>query len=501
MRPILKPASSQTLLSSLENLPARAVLEGLARLHQAVFAADTEGRVVWMSPELARLAGLEDDAEGNAHRGACWTTDPPSRRYFADTAQLDEIRRRFSREGRVHRAGADLLGCDGRRVPVEIDGVRIPSLDPGSAIFVGIVRPLAERETRERELRETSAFLSGILESSSVPVLAVDARGFVSYANAAIEKLLGHPPAELIEKPVAMLASSTQELAAAIVGNGLPEDHEVELRHADGSARFATVATSELRLADGRRQGSVVMLHDQTRRRHAAEELHRKNAELEHYVQNVTHDLRSPLVSLLGFSRLLRQEYADGMDETARHFLDRIEKAGHAMEALINDLLELSRIGGAHDHKAHVNVSDVLIQIQAELKPRLEAQGVRLRLPDEPCVVLCDRTRLYQVFSNLIGNALDYMGPVSDPTITIEVFEDPDEHRIVVRDNGRGIAPAQRERIFDLFQTCGPRADGRRGTGIGLAIVKKIAQSQRGRVWVESRPGEGAAFHLTLPRS
>jgi len=115
--------------------------------------------------------------------------------------------------------------------------------------------------------------------------------------------------------------------------------------------------------------------------------------------------------------------------------------------------------------------------------------------------VLCDRTRLYQVFSNLIGNALDYMGPVSDPTITIEVFEDPDEHRIVVRDNGRGIAPAQRERIFDLFQTCGPRADGRRGTGIGLAIVKKIAQSQRGRVWVESRPGEGAAFHLTLPRS
>lgn len=472
------------------------MLEGLARLHQAVFAADAEGRVVWMSEALARLQGADPVGDD----GSPWTTGPSGQHGFADATQLDEIRCRFAREGRVHRAAADLIGCDGRAVPVEIDGVRIPSLEPGSSIFVGIVRPLAERETRDRELRETAAFLSGILESSPVPVLAVDARGFVSYANVAVEGLLGHAPADLIEKPVAMLASSTQELASAIVGTGLPDDHEVELRHADGSPRWATVATSELRLADGRRQGSVVMLHDQTHRRHSAEELRRKNAELELYVQNVTHDLRSPLVSLLGFSRLLRQEYAEGMDETARHFLDRIEKAGHTMEALINDLLELSRIGGAHDHKAYVNVSDVLTQLQAELKPRLEGQGVRLRLPSEPFVVLCDRTRLYQVFSNLVGNALDYMGPVDDPTITIDVFEDPDEHRIVVQDNGRGIEPSQRERIFDLFQTCGPRADGRRGTGIGLAIVKKIAQSQRGRVWVESRPGQGAAFHLTLPR-
>jgi len=492
----LRTSHSHPLLSSLEDLPARAVLEGLARLHQAVFAADGDGRVVWMSEDLGRLRG-ETDVQADSR----WAAGQPSHDYFADPAQLDEIRTRFANEGLLHGAPADLLGCDGRRVPVEIDGVHIPSLDAGAPIFVGIVRPLAERETRNRELRETSEFLSGILESSPVPVLAVDARGFVSYANAAVERLLGHAPAELIEKPVAMLASSTEELASAIVGAAVPEDREVELRHADGSARFATVAASELRLADGRRKGSVVMLHDQTRRLSSAEELRRKNSELEHYVQNVTHDLRSPLVSLLGFSRLLRQEYGEGMDETARHFLDRIEKAGHTMEALINDLLELSRIGGSHDHKAHVNLSDVLLQLKAELKPRLEGQGIQLRLPDQPAVVLCDRTRLYQVFSNLIGNALDYMGPVDDATITIEAFEDPDEHRIVVRDNGRGIEPSQRERIFELFQSCGPRADGRRGTGIGLAIVKKIAQTQRGRVWVESRPGEGAAFHLTLPRS
>ncbi|MBW2313386.1 MAG: PAS domain S-box protein [Deltaproteobacteria bacterium] len=488
-------SDSPTLLAALQNLPASAVLEGLARLHQAVFVADADGRVIWMSEELERLRG-EDDLDGSTG----WKAGLPGHDYFADVAQLDEIRRRFARDGQVHGAPAELLGCDGLRVPVEVDGVRIPSIDAGVPLFVGIVRPLSERATRDRELRETAEFLSAILESSPVPVLAVDPRGFVQYANPAIEGLLGHTAATLIDKPVAMLAGSTGELASAILGD-LPDDHEIEFCHTDGTPRFVTVAASALRIADGSAKGSVILLHDQTARRNVAEDLRRKNSELEHYVQNVTHDLRSPLVSLLGFSRLLHQEYAEGMDDTARHFLDRIENAGHAMEALINDLLELSRIGGTHDHKAHVNLSDVLNQLHAEMKPRLEAQAVQLCLPEDPIVVLCDRTRLYQVFSNLVGNALDYMGPVDGATITIDVHEDPDEHRIVVRDNGRGIEPSQRERIFELFQTVGPRADGRRGTGIGLAIVKKIAQSQRGRVWVESRPGEGAAFHLTLPRS
>lgn len=473
---------------SLEKLPALAVLEGLAKLHQAVFAADGDGRVLWASQGLRTLCGAGE-----------WAGET-GRDYFVRPGQLDELRRRFAAQGHVHGERSELRGRDGQPIPVEIDAVRIRSIEPARSVFIGIVRPLAEREQRDRELRETAAFLSAILENSPAAVVAVDERGFITYANPAVRVALGHEPAELLEKPVALLAGRPEELAAAIVGSEPLPHGELELRHADGSPRHMGIAASELRFADGRRAGSVVLLHDHTERRRVEDELRRKNGELEHYVQNVTHDLRSPLVSLLGFSRLLRQEYGETMDETARHFLDRIEKAGHTMESLINDLLELSRIGSTRDHKAYVNVSDVLSQLQAELKPRLEGQGVFLRLPAEPVVVLCDRTRLYQVFSNLIGNALDYMGPVASPEIAIEVFEEPDDHRIVVRDNGRGIEPSQRERIFELFQSCGPRADGRRGTGIGLAIVKKIAQSQGGRVWVESRPGEGAAFHVTLPR-
>lgn len=485
-------------LPMLDTLPARAVLEGLARLHQAVFASDERGRMVWISDALGTLRGTEPDDAAPDDRG--WRKARPAREYFARPEQLEEIRSRFAREGKVHGAPAELLGRDGQLIPVEIDAVHVGVEGGGEPVLVGIVRPRPKPAERDEELRETAAFLSGILASSPAPVLAVDQRGFITYANGAVRELLGHEPHELLEKPVAMLAASPGEFANAILAGETIRNHEVELQHADGSSRFATLSASELRLGERPQSGSVLLIHDQTDRRQQHEELVRKNGELEHYVQNVTHDLRSPLVSLLGFSRLLSQEYGDGMDETARHFLDRIEKAGRAMEALINDLLELSRIGRTRDHKAYVNVSDVLSQLHAELKPRLESQRVRLSLPDEAAVVMCDRTRLYQVFSNLIGNALDYMGPAENAEIRIDVHEEPGEHRLVVSDNGRGVDPANRDRIFELFQSCGPRADGRRGTGIGLAIVKKIAQSQGGRVWVESCPGEGAAFHVTLPR-
>jgi len=231
-----------------------------------------------------------------------------------------------------------------------------------------------------------------------------------------------------------------------------------------------------------------------------ADALEKKNVELEHCVHSLAHDLRSPLVALLGFSRLLRQDYGLSLDDTARHFIDRIEQAGRTMEQLIHDLLEFSRIGRGDERRAMNDPRAVLQQIAAELKPRIDASGVQLVLPQSPPVIYCDRTRLYQVFSNLIGNALDHMGPCEDPTITIEIWDDAAGHQIAVTDSGCGVAPEDHARIFEVFQSLGPRADGRRGSGLGLAIVQKIAETHAGRVWVESDRGQGARFRLTLPR-
>jgi signal transduction histidine kinase len=250
-------------------------------------------------------------------------------------------------------------------------------------------------------------------------------------------------------------------------------------------------------LAGGAR---AVVLRDATEARQVEQQLRKANEELEHCVGALAHDLRSPLVGLLGFSRLLRQDYESSLDETGHHFLDRIEQAARTMEALIHDLLELARIGEG-ERPALVDPREVLLQLAAELKPRLESAGIELALPGGLVSrVYCDRSRLYQVFSNLIGNAIDHMGPRRDARIEVGIREDERQHEIVVADNGRGIDPAHRERIFEVFQSIGTRSDGRRGTGIGLAIVKKIVERRGGQVWVDGEPGCGARFHVTLPR-
>jgi signal transduction histidine kinase len=228
--------------------------------------------------------------------------------------------------------------------------------------------------------------------------------------------------------------------------------------------------------------------------------LERTNAELEHCIHALAHDLRSPLVALLGFSRLLRQDYGSQLDNTGVHFIDRIEQAGQTMEDLIHDLLELSRIGQPGERKALVNPKAVLTQLHAEMKPRLDAGGTHLELPQDPPLIFCDRTRLYQVFSNLIGNALDHMGVCENPRIVVSIEEKAEHHQITVSDSGKGIADEHHDRIFDVFQSLGPATDGRRGTGIGLAVVKKIAETHGGIAWLESSAGQGAKFHITLPR-
>lgn len=170
------------------------------------------------------------------------------------------------------------------------------------------------------------------------------------------------------------------------------------------------------------------------------------------------------------------------------------------MEGLIHDLLELSRIGKPGERARLVDPRAVLLQLAAEFKPRLDESGIRLVLPENPPLIFCDRTRLYQVFSNLIGNAIDHMGQCERRRIEVTIAEAPSFHQITVRDFGLGIAPEHREKVFEVFQTVGSRRDTRRGTGMGLAIVRKIAETHRGRAWVEGSLGEGAAFHVTFPR-
>jgi PAS domain S-box-containing protein len=465
----------------LLSLPIQRVLESLTRIHRWIILVDGQRRIVWMSDGIQDLSGAGELAPGI-----------DARSFLAKLPRPEQVfPLRSNMRGRGHLTGAplQLRLADGRSVPVNVDLVRVEADDCDLMIAIA-TEDIATPESLDASL----------LDALPQAVLAVDAEGIVRRVNEAARAMLEVSADEVLARPLAaVLAKSVDEiemLSEALTGSPREEGWDLTLRSRSG--RMRSLAVSVALLPGGSR---AVVLRDATEERQALARLRKANEELEHCVGALAHDLRSPLVGLLGFSRLLRQDYEDSLDDTGHHFLDRIEQGARTMEALIHDLLELSRIGEAGEQPVLVDPREVLLQLAAELKPRLETAGIELVLPSNLVTrVYCDRSRLYQVFSNLIGNAIDHMGTRRGARIEVTVDEDDRWHEIVVADNGRGVDPAHRERIFEAFQSIGTRADGRRGTGMGLAIVKKIVERLGGRIWVEGEPARGASFHVTLPR-
>jgi PAS domain S-box-containing protein len=479
----------------VDGIPATRLLEALSRLYRWIVVTDAQRRVLWMSDALAELAGPGELALGCDARSFLLKLPRPE--------QVFPLRSKLRQRTSLIGMPLELRARDGGVVPVRVSVVKVETAREREPVLIAIARPLDSEEEPPSAPPRAAGVDAQVVDASRAAILAVDAEGFVVRANRAAARLLERPAEELVGCPVALLlgeaATDVERLANALANGGDVRDREVTIARDGAPALKVLLEASPL--GEDASRGRVLFLRDVTQRSERESELRRANAELEHCVNALAHDLRSPLVALLGFSRLLRQDYGELLDETGTHFLDRIEQAGRTMEGLIHDLLELSRIGQPGERPALVDPRAVLLQLTAELKPRLEAGNIRLELPETPPpLVYCDRTRLYQVLSNLIGNAIDHMGEPARPRIEVVVTEFEDHHRISVCDNGRGIAPEHHDRIFEVFQSLGPRSDGRRGTGIGLAIVKKIAEKHGGRVWVESAPGVGATFHVSLPR-
>lgn len=355
-------------------------------------------------------------------------------------------------------------------------------------------RPRAERPGADAGLVRRLGSLAAVFDGSPEPVAVIDGAGRLCYANPPCAALFGCAGEDLVGRTVGDGAPFTGVEADP----GQASRGSFELCRGQGESRWVSWSATPLCDDEGAGLGAVVFLRDDTERRRDEQRWSRRRDDLEQTIRAVAHDLRSPLVSVLGFSRLLHDDFGGLLGERGLHYLERIAEAGRTMESLIRELLDFARIGNAGEQRVPVDPLEVLEQLRGELKPRLDAAGVELRLPAEPPMLLCDRTRMYQLCSNLIGNALEHMGPCERPCVEVEVREDGDSHLLVVRDNGRGVDPAQHQRIFEMFHSI-PRAGGRKGTGIGLAIVKKIAELHGGRAWVENAPGAGAAFHVRLP--
>ena len=468
-----------------ENFSAQRLLEGLSRVYRWIMVVDANGRVVWASEAVAELVDADQTVLGRDAKFFIPSFPHPER--LADLrAKLEESRSHTGLTLAIRRPDVGEALAEVHLVQID-SGATPPHL-------LAIARPL-----KTQGLAESNSLYT-VADRVPEAVVCVDPQGFVTYANAAALDLFGCERENIEGSAAALLFGSEAKhiglTVDSLIGRQAGEC-ELSLPRADGSRRELLIRANSL---EPLMPGTMLWLRDIGESEQEQRALRKANEELEHCVNALAHDLRSPLVALLGFSRLLRQDYTDLFDATGLHFLDRIEQAGVTMESLIHDLLELSRIEARAKKPAHVDCRSVFVQLAAEFKPRLEDAGIELVFPDTPPPIRCDRTRLYQVVSNLVGNAMEHMGEVAQPRVEVEVFERAAAEEIVVSDNGRGIAAESHQAIFEIFRRLGQRPASGHGAGIGLAIVRKIAEAYDGRVWVESESGKGAAFHVLFPR-
>ena len=228
-------------------------------------------------------------------------------------------------------------------------------------------------------------------------------------------------------------------------------------------------------------------------------ELEDKNNELERFTYTVSHDLKSPLVTIKGFLGALRQDAAQGNTERLEADIEYISKTADKMGRLLDELLQLSRIGRMMNPPEKIPLTDLARQAADLVAGRITAGGVELMIEPGMPVVYGDRLRLLEVYQNLIENAVKFMGTQQASRVEIGARLDDRAALCWVRDNGMGIAPVYHERVFGLFNRLDAKTEG---TGIGLALVKRIVDVHGGRIWVESEGQEqGSTFLFTLPLS
>lgn len=374
-------------------------------------------------------------------------------------------------------------------------------------------REVAERKRTAATLRDSEALYQSLVGTIPLHLFRKDRDGRFTFANdkfcralsRSLEEIIGRTDADFF--PPAIAEKYRWDDTKVIEKGQVLRDIE---EHPTGEGmRSVEVIKAPVRDANGRIIGVQGLFWDVTDRiraqeelRKAAEELARSNSDLEQFAYIASHDLQEPLRMIASYLQLIEKRYASQLDDDGREFIGYAVDGAKRMRALITDLLAYSRVGTRGRDLEPVDAGAIVDLAVANLQIAVEEAGAEVQKGELPWVV-ADPTQLIQLFQNLIGNAIKFRSPERTPVVRIEAGPDPQGPgwwRFAVRDNGIGIDPKFADRIFAIFQRL-HTPDQYDGTGIGLAVCKKIVERHGGRIWVESNPGEGSAFLFTLQRS
>jgi signal transduction histidine kinase len=234
-------------------------------------------------------------------------------------------------------------------------------------------------------------------------------------------------------------------------------------------------------------------------RKQIEEDLRNRNQELENFGHVLSHDLKTSIISIQGFSSRLLKDYQEELGDKYRNYLERIRISAKRMELMVSDILALSKIGQVVSTFDYFPSAEIIKDITANLQDRLQEKGIEFVVAQNLPTIYCDRERIYQVFENLTLNAIKFILNTDNPKIEI-IYEDKGEfHQFEVRDNGIGIDRKYHQKIFEMFHRL-KEIEDEEGTGLGLAIVDRIVSNHGGKVWVESENGKGATFYFIVPK-
>jgi PAS domain S-box-containing protein len=387
-----------------------------------------------------------------------------------------------------------------------------PPLNPELAQALANVASVSlRRKKAEEALGQSEQKFRNIAEQIEDVIFVTDQDGVITYISPSSATVFGWPAEEMINRPfpeflaAADVALARTQFRQAITTGQRQAALSLQMKRKDG-AEFIGELRANVIQQDGLATGTIGIILDITMRKQAEAErekliaeLAAKNTELEQFTYTVSHDLKSPLITIRGFLGYLEKDALAGKMERVKADINRINEATDKMQRLLDELLELSRIGRLMNPPQSVPFEAIVCQALELVQGRLVERGVAVSVAEELPLVYGDRSRLVEVVQNLVDNAVKFMGDQPQPQVEIGVREQDGQPVFFVQDNGIGLAPQYHDQIFGLFDKLDPRVEG---TGIGLALVKRIVEVHGGRIWIESKgKDKGSTFCFTLPRT
>ncbi len=381
-----------------------------------------------------------------------------------------------------------------------IDAYDFPFADTdGSPLILEIDIDITERKRAEEALHEASNYNRRLIEASLDPLVTISPEGKITDVNTATEMVTGRPREELIGSDFVDYFSDPEKARLGyeeVFRDGMVKNYELAIQNDDGTLTPVLYNASLYRDDSGRTVGIFAAARDISERKRAEEELIRSNQDLQQFAYVASHDLQEPLRNVASCLQMLDRDYKNKLGADADQYIHYAVDASTRMKDLILDLLAYSRVATKGKLPKQADCDQILKQSLKNLSLAITESGALITYDRLP-MIFADDTQMSQVFQNLIGNAIKFRKD-DPPQIHISAANNNGQWVFSIKDNGIGIEPQHLDRIFMIFQRLHKRSEYD-GTGIGLAIVKKIVERHGGRVWAESEPGLGTTFYFTVP--